>query len=266
MSQTQEISKQKAVEKTKQQIPSVDIDLPSGGTIYTKGTPMASGKLAIRYMKGEDEEILISPSYMKSSDTFNVLLKRLILESDFDPLDLSVSDRENLVLSARIMSLGEEFKMEDTIVCKGCGKEHNEVEMKLSDVKEKEILHQPNKPHVNEFTLELPVSKKNIIMKVLTGKDQKEVEGFFDGSNPHIRDEEILTYSVAKSIVSIPDVGDSFGEKIKFVKEMPLRDKRSIRVHLDEMSGGTDFTIPFTCDKCGHTQSTPVNFGLGFFF
>lgn len=260
----QEISKKQALEKTKAQIPSVEISLPSGGKVYSK-EPLSNGKVSMRYMKGEDEEILISPAYFKSNKTFDVLLNRLVLEDGFDPLDLTIADKEYLVLSARIMSLGEEFNLEKGMTCTSCGFKEDDVVMKLSDVNEREIKMDPDEIGKNEFTITLPMSGNQIKIKVLTGRDQKEIEAFFNGSNPHVRDEEMITYSVAKAIVASDNLGDSFGERVRYVKEMPLKDKRYITEKLQDISGGTDFRVPHTCKRCDHVQKINIDFGLSFF-
>ena len=265
MNQSHELSKKDLLEKTKQQEPTVDAELPSGGNVYPESSPMSKGFLTMRYMRGEDEEILISPSYMKKNKTFDVLLKRLVLEHNFDPLDLTVADKEYLILSARVISLGDEFESRE-ISCNYCEHVHKSEIMHLSDIKENPISVQPDEKGKNEFTLELPQSGHPIKVKVLTGHDQKEVQQQFEKST-YTSDGAILPYSVAQSIVEAPGVDpQKFGSKLSFYNKLPLRDTRAIREHLGKISGGTDFNIDFTCSNCGREQEITIDFNIGFFF
>lgn len=264
MSQSEQISKEQLMEKQKEQEPSVEVNLPTGGMVYPEDSPMGDGSLTMRYMKGEDEEILISPKYAKSGKTFSVLLNRLILEANFNPDQLTIADREYLILSARIISLGDDFEAEN-VQCPNCGHTQEKVGMKLSDIKENPILHKPDEPHTNRFTTTLEQTKDKVTLKVLTGGDQKEIQKKFESSR-FGNDGEILTYSMAQAIVEAPNVGDNFGHKVKYYKDLPLRDARQIRNYLEECAGGTDFAIDFHCPNCDSTQETTIDFGLGFFF
>ena len=48
------------VKKTESKFPSEIIDLPSGGKIYGKESPLYQGKIEIKYMTAKEEDILTS--------------------------------------------------------------------------------------------------------------------------------------------------------------------------------------------------------------
>ena len=52
-------------EAQEQKFPSEVIDLPSKGLVYSKDSPLHSGKLEIKYMTAKEEDILTSQNLIK---------------------------------------------------------------------------------------------------------------------------------------------------------------------------------------------------------
>ena len=59
--------------------PTETIDLPSGGKIYSKDSPLSSGKVEIKYMTAREEDILTSQNLIKKGTVIQKLLDSLIL-------------------------------------------------------------------------------------------------------------------------------------------------------------------------------------------
>ena len=97
-----ELSKEQLLENAVKNTPHVTVNIPSGGNFYEKGSTLAKGSFRMRFLTGEDEEILTSPTFIRNNQTFNVLLKKIILEPNFDAKALVNSDKSYLVLSSRI--------------------------------------------------------------------------------------------------------------------------------------------------------------------
>ena len=73
----------------KQKFPSEVIDLPSGGRVYSKDSPLASGKIEIKYMTAKEEDILTSQNLIKKGVVVDMLLDSLILTQGVKTSDLN---------------------------------------------------------------------------------------------------------------------------------------------------------------------------------
>ena len=61
-------------EKVQPKFPSEVIDLPSGGKVYPKESPISNGKIEIKYMTAREEDILTSQNLIKKGVVINKLL------------------------------------------------------------------------------------------------------------------------------------------------------------------------------------------------
>ena len=57
---SKELWRYKMADKKENKFPTEVIDLPSEGKLYSKDSPLASGKLEIKYMTAKEEDILTS--------------------------------------------------------------------------------------------------------------------------------------------------------------------------------------------------------------
>jgi hypothetical protein len=103
-----ELAKQQYENKQRSTIPSVLVKLPSGGQVYPESSPLRKGTVEMRYMTAYDEDILTNSSYIKQNIVLDKLLQSLILEP-IDTNELIVSDKEYLIIAARIHGFGAEY-------------------------------------------------------------------------------------------------------------------------------------------------------------
>ena len=66
-------------QKKESKFPTETIDLPSGGKIYGKDSPLYNGKIEIKYMTAKDEDILTSQNLIKKGVVIDTLLNSLIV-------------------------------------------------------------------------------------------------------------------------------------------------------------------------------------------
>ena len=59
--------------------PTEVIDLPSKGKVYSKDSPLSSGKLELKYMTTREEDILMSDNLIKKGIVIDTLLNSLII-------------------------------------------------------------------------------------------------------------------------------------------------------------------------------------------
>jgi hypothetical protein len=102
------IAKQRFEKRQQSKLPSIIVNLPSGGVIYPKSHPLASGQVEMRYMTAYDEDILTNISYIREGVVFEKLLESLVL-TDVVISDIAELDRDGLIINARIVSYGSDY-------------------------------------------------------------------------------------------------------------------------------------------------------------
>ena len=91
------------------QYPSELIDLPSGGKIYDKTSPLSSGQIEIKYMTAREEDILTSQNLIKKGVVVDKLLEALILTDGISLNDLLLGDKNAIMVASRILAYGAEY-------------------------------------------------------------------------------------------------------------------------------------------------------------
>ena len=139
----------------KQKFPSEIIDLPSGGKLYGKESPLYQGKIEIKYMTAKEEDILTSANLIKKGAVLEKLMDSLILTPNVKTSDLVTGDKNAIMIAIRILAYGPEYSAEVT---------HPTTEEKvihkfnLSDCPYK-VLPSDVDYSTNEFDFQLPISK-----------------------------------------------------------------------------------------------------------
>lgn len=253
------------MEKNIIDIPHVEIDLPSKGLVYPSDSILSSGKLKLRYMKGSDESILLSPSYQSKGTTFDVLLKRIVLDDGFNVDELTLEDKIYILISIRVMSLGDDY-IRTNFMCGNCGLESRELKLKLTDIEENESTI-PSKKNTNAFNFDLSINGKSTTLTFsrLTSKDQHEIQ---EKLNRYNGDEyPIAQYGIAQCLIAVNGKdGMTFGNKLDFVESISLKDFRKIQEKFSELNGNITPYIPHECPQCGHKHKVNVEVTLPFFF
>ena len=78
--------------------PTEVIDLPSQGKLYSKDSPLAEGKIELKYMTTREEDILMSENLIKKGVVIDKLLDSLIVTEGVKQQDLIVGDKEGVVV------------------------------------------------------------------------------------------------------------------------------------------------------------------------
>ena len=210
--------------------PSEIIDLPSKGKLYSEEHPCSSGQIEIKYMTAREEDILTSQNLVKKGIVLDVLLNSLILTEGIDVDDLVIGDKNAVMVAARILAYGPEYNA--TINNPDTGEKIQHV-FNLADCPFKEISDDIKS---NEFEFELPVSKNSIKFKLLTGKEEKQIEQELKSiqkTGSLISPE--LTTRLKYSIISVD--GETDKNKIgNFVQNMLSRDSLFIRNKMKDVS------------------------------
>ena len=209
--------------------PSEIIDLPSEGKLYPKDSPLSEGKIEVKYMTAKEEDILTSQNLIKKGLAIDTLLQSLIVDKDIHLDDMILGDKNAVMVAARILAYGPEYTCQVTNPNTSETIEHT---FNLADCPFKKL---PNDITENKFKITLPISKKEIEYKILTGKDEKNIEKELNaqkkigsGITPE------LTTRLRYLIISID--GDSSQSAINnFVQNMLARDSLAFRNALSEI-------------------------------
>ena len=82
-------------------IPTETVSLPSKGLLYPKDHPLASGKIEMKYMTAEEEDILSNGTYISDGSVIDRVLKALVV-TKFNWSDLLIGDKNAIMVAARV--------------------------------------------------------------------------------------------------------------------------------------------------------------------
>ena len=81
----------------KAKFPTEMVDLPSKGLLYPKDSPLASGKIEMKYMTAREEDILTNQNYIQQGVVIDKLLQSLIVTPiNYGELDLSELQQKDI--------------------------------------------------------------------------------------------------------------------------------------------------------------------------
>ena len=214
--------------------PSEVIDLPSEGKLYPKDSPLSSGKIELKYMTAREEDILTSQNLIKKGLVINKLLDAIIITKGITSDDLVLGDKNAVMVAARVLAYGPEYECEVTL-------ETGEKVNQTFDLTECPFKKCPENVKENAFECELPVSKKKVGFKILTGREEtqitKELEMIRKKVGSNVTPE--LTSRLKKVITSVD--GDTEQSTINFfVDNMLSRDSMALRQEIADVSPDID--------------------------
>ena len=217
--------------------PTEVIDLPSGGKVYGKESPLAEGKIEIKYMTTKEEDILMSENLIKKGVVIDKLLDSLIVTKGVTQDSLELGDKNAVLVAARILAYGPEYTCEVT--------NPNNPEQKIEHTFDltqcpfKTVLDDIDYSN-NSFDYEMPVSKVKVKFKLLTGVDEKQIEKEIEQSSKYGYNSEIST-RLRYTITEVD--GDNKPETITaFSQNMLARDSMALRRYINDISPDIDLT------------------------
>tara|TARA_R110002020_G_scaffold280048_2_gene495868 strand:+ start:538 stop:1323 length:786 start_codon:yes stop_codon:yes gene_type:complete len=160
-------------EVPQQQFPSEIIDLPSGGKVYGKDSPLYNGKIEIKYMTAKEEDILTSTNLIQKGAVLEKLMDSLILTKGISVNDLILGDKNAIMVAIRVLAYGPRYETE--VTNPNNTNEKIKHAFNLTDCPFKKIPEGINYSK-NEFDFQLPVSKTSIKWKLLTGKEEELID------------------------------------------------------------------------------------------
>ena len=152
-----------------QKFPTEVIDLPSEGKLYPKEHPCSNGKIELKYMTAKEEDILTSQNLIKKGVVIDMVLNSLIVTKGVTCDDLILGDKNAVMVAARILAYGPEYQCEVVDPTTGNKSTHT---FNLAECPFRKL---PDGVSTNEFEFKLPISKKKVKYRILTGKQEQEI-------------------------------------------------------------------------------------------
>ena len=249
----------------KYDFPTEVIDLPSKGKLYPESNPLSKGTVEIKYMTAKEEDILASQNLIKKGVVLDKLFESVVVDAGVDVGDIFIGDKNAILLATRILGYGKDYQVEMTDPSSG---EKQKVNIDLSKVQVKEVVEDTLNSE-NRYEFDLPLGKKKIIFRLLTHKDEIDINAEIQALNRLTKGDVVSQDVTTRLRYMIQDVGGNEDRAYinNFVKNSLLaRDSRALRKYIQEFTPDLDLTFNFTSDVTGEQEALDIPFGISFFY
>jgi len=244
--------------------PTEVLSLPSQGLLYPEDSPLRSGTIDVKYMTAKEEDILTSTNLIEQGVVITRLLESVIADPKVKLNDMLIGDKNAIMVGTRILGYGKDYGI--TLIDPDTNERVEHV-VDLTKLENKSI-DEKLFENGNNFTFELPNSKRVIGFRILTQKDEKQIE---ETLKDYEKAEKLtgisynLTTRLKHQIVSIDEKTDQ-KEIDNFVdNEFLALDSREFRKHLDEITPDIELKFDYT-SQTGNLHKIDVPLGLDFFW
>jgi len=239
--------------------PTEVIDIPSGGKVYSKESPLADGKIEIKYMTTKEEDILMSENLIKKGVVIDKLLDSLIVTKGVTTDNLVVGDKNAVLVASRILAYGPEYTVEVTNPNNSEQKIEHTFDLSKCPFK---TISEGIDYSDNSFEFTTPIGKTKIKFKLLTGVEEKLIEKDIKQSNKFGYNAEITT-RLRHTVTEVD--GDSKPETIvAFSQNMLARDSVALRNYIQDISPDIDLTSEIQIG--GESVSVSIPLTVEFFW
>ena len=242
--------------------PTQPLDLPSKGKFYPKESPLSSGQVELYLPTAMHEDILTNRNYIQQQTVIDKFLQAIIA-SKIDYGELLVGDKNAIMIGARILAYGSKYSFSHKNPKTG---QSEEVTVDLGSLKEKEIDWSEVKDGSNEFDYELPMSKVVVTFKLLTHKDERNIDSEITGMqkiSKGISGE--VTVRLFNSILAIN--GNRDVKTVRdFVKSMPMQDSQALRKKISALTPDIPLKFDFTDDSGEVVEGLSIPMTVDFFW
>ena len=240
------------MEQTKFNLPTENVELPSKGLLYPVENPLSSGTIEMKYMTAKEEDILSNQNYIRQGVVFDKLLSSLIVSKiNYD--DLTIGDKNAVLIAARVLGYGKDYQIKYAHPVTG---EDEIITVDLAEIKNKEVDYSLFN-NANEFTFTLPQSKNEITFKILTHKDERQIEDELKGLKKVNLSAEVIAVNGSREKKDIRDFVDNF---------LLASDAKALREYMRTVSPDLDLTFTFVGSD-GYTQEgVDLPLGVSFFY
>jgi hypothetical protein len=237
-----------------------EITLPSLGRFYDGTDGPANGKLNIRAMTGEEEQILATPRFVKRGQAINMIFSKC-MEENFKPENLLSVDRTFLLIYLRGISYGTEYEVEI---------KDPESDRKFSTVIDLDTLNIDLCPpdYGPELVDVLPKSGFSVEYRLSRGRDEMALQEYRDRKIKQTSDnsaDDSLIFRTAQLVNSIQGITDK-NELQVLLKNLPIQDVSHIRNLISEPPFGIDTKVSIISPISSEEFEVELPLEANFFF
>ena len=238
-------------------IPTEEVELPSKGLLYPKDSPLASGKIEMKYMTAKEEDILTNQNYIQNGTVIDKLLKALIVNKDINFGDILIGDKNAIMIAARILAYGKDYKIRYN---------GEEITVDLSKLENEKLDEDKYAEGTNSFKFTLPSTGNEVTYKLLTHADETKIEREVSGlkkinkgTSPEVSTRMKYIITSVNGLTEQKDVRD-------FVENYLLAsDARALRADYTSNQPNVNMTFKYT-DEDGVEEDVDLPIGLNFFW
>lgn len=239
--------------------PTEVIDLPSKGVFYPEHSPLRSGQIELHYMTAKHEDILTSQNLIQKGLVLDKLIDALIATKGVKSADLLLGDLNAVMVASRILGYGKDYAV--SLTCPACGQEVDQT-VNLAELTTE---NEPVEGLTSQFKIILPVSKKEVTLKLLTRSDELKIEKEAKALKKINGDVDSETTTRLKAIIAAVDGDSSPAAVWSFVDNMLVRDARYLREQYRQSVPDINFNVEVDC-SCGASQTARLPIGADFFW
>lgn len=237
-----------------------EVTLPSKGRFYDGSDGPTNGKLHIRPMVGEEEQILATPRFVKKGMAINMIFSRCIQEP-IRPENLLSVDRTFLLIYLRGISYGTDYEVEI---------KDPETDRKFTTVIDLDSLEV--EPCPNDYGPELsdvlPKSGLTVTYRLSRGRDETALQDYRDKKMRTAADtsfDDSLLYRTAMLVDDIQGITDK-NELQVLLKNLPIQDVSYLRNLTTEPPFGIDTKVTIVSPVSSEEFEIELPLEANFFF
>ena len=207
----------------------------------------------MKYMTAREEDILTNQSYIQNGTVLDKLMKSLIVSKiNYD--DLLIGDKNAIMVAARVLGYGKDYTFNHL------GEEHT---VDLTTIENKPLHQDIESRKTNEFEFTLPHSGNHVTFRLLTHKDEQDINRELNGLKKINKDSSPELTTRLKYIITSVEGNRERKDIRDFVDNYLLaKDSRALREHLKELQPDVD--LSFFPSEGGNRINIPI--GISFFW
>ena len=248
------------------EFPTEIIDLPSGGKTYPKDNPLSKGTIELKYMTAKEEDILASQNLIRKGVVLDKLFESIVVQKDINIDDILVGDKNAILLATRVLGYGKDYDIETVDPFSG---ETQKVNIDLSKIQIKEVDTDLLNPE-NRYTFELPQTKKKVVFKLLSHKDEQDINAEIVALQRLHKGKDGASHEVTtrlRFMIQSVDGNDERGFINRWItNEFLARDSRALRNYVKKISPDLELSFTFVSDLTGESEVLDIPFGINFFY
>ena len=245
------------------------VELPSGGQFYHKNHPLYNKEVVeIRYMTARDEDVLTSPTLLRKGLALDKFIQGMIVDQSIKVDDLLIADKSAIMIAARTTGYGPDYTIK--VRCPECDTE-GEHTVDLSEYSRWFIAADADgdnpfkRTKQGFFKATLPVSGEELVVKLLTARDEKRIQRTAESRSKKKLAESPTTDLLKSIIVSIGSASDPAGIS-EVIMDLPARDSLFIRRNYGRLVPKVEMKEHLECQYCGTESEMEVPLEATFFW